>query len=219
MGWVRRFVRYHAMRHPAELSAAEVGTFLTRLAAEQSVTAATQTQALCALLFLYRTVLRRSDAEFMGLVRARKPERVPVVLSRDEVRRVLDALDGEAQLVCLLLYGAGLRLKECLQLRAKDVDFDRSQIVVRQGKGAKNRVTVLPQRGASSPAVIPLSGDITFTRPPCSGRCGMRCWRRASPSGPPDIPSDTPSPPTSWRTATTSGPFRSCWGIATWRRR
>ncbi|MGH7518835.1 MAG: tyrosine-type recombinase/integrase [Gemmatimonadales bacterium] len=145
VGWVRRFVRFHRMRHPAELGPAEVGAFLTWLAAEEKVAVGTQTQVLCALLFLYRTVLRRPAEEFIGLVRARKPERVPVVLSRGEVRQLLEALDGEVRLVCLLLYGAGLRLNECLQLRVKDIDFERGQIVVRSGKGAKDRATVLPR--------------------------------------------------------------------------
>jgi integron integrase len=145
VGWVRRFVRFHRTRHPAELGPAEVGAFLTWLAAEEKVAAGTQTQALCALLFLYRTVLRRPAEEFVGLVRARKAERVPVVLSRGEVRQLLEALDGEVRLVCLLLYGAGLRLNECLQLRVKDIDFERGQIVVRSGKGAKDRATVLPR--------------------------------------------------------------------------
>ena len=143
--WVRRFVRFHGLRHPAELGPAEVGGFLTALAVRERVAAATQTQALCALLFLYRTVLRRPAEEFADVVRARKPERLPVVLSRGEVRQLIAAVRGEVRLICLLLYGAGLRLNECLQLRVKDLDFARGQIVVRRGKGAKDRTTVLPR--------------------------------------------------------------------------
>jgi integrase len=115
VGWIRRFVRFHRMRHPAQLGPDEIGAFLTRLATDDKVAAATQTQALCALLFLYRTVLRRPAEAFVGVVRARKPERVPGVLSRGEVRRLLGALEGDARLVCLLLYGGGLRLNECLE--------------------------------------------------------------------------------------------------------
>ena len=121
-----------------------MGTFLTSLASRERVAAPTQTQALCALLFLYRTVLQRPPEEFIDVVRARRPERIPVVLSRGEVRQLLGALEGEVRLVCLLLYGAGLRLNECLQLRVKDVDFARGQLIVRRGKGAKDRMTVLP---------------------------------------------------------------------------
>lgn len=149
VNWVRRFVRFHGMRHPAELGPAEIGAFLTRLAAQDGVAASTQTQALCALLFLYRTVLRRPSEEFTDVVRARKPERIPVVLSRSEVRQLLEALEGEVGLVCLLLYGAGLRLNECLQLRVKDVDFARRQLVIRRGKGARDRMTVLPDAARS----------------------------------------------------------------------
>ncbi len=145
VNWVRRFVRYSGMRHPAELGGEEIGAYLSHLATEGGVAGATQTQAMCALLFLYREVLQRPATEFVGLVRARRPDRLPVVLSRDEVRRVLLELDGERRLVALLLYGAGLRLVEALQLRTKDLDFARRQIVVRRGKGAKDRVTVLPK--------------------------------------------------------------------------
>jgi integron integrase len=145
VSWIRRFVRCNGLRHPAELGSLEIGAFLSRLASEDHVAAATQTQALSALLFLYRTVLRRPAQEFLGVVRARRPERVPVVLSRGEVRQLLSALRAEPRLVCLLLYGAGLRLNECLRLRVKDVDFERGQLVVRRGKGAKDRTTVLPE--------------------------------------------------------------------------
>ena len=144
VGWVRRFVRYHGLRHPAELGEAEISDFLSELAAEAGVSASTQTQALSAILFLYRDVLGRPPDALRHLVRARASTRVPVVLSRGEVGRVLDGLDGTPRLVGTLLYGAGLRLLECLRLRVKDLDFELGQIIVRGGKGDKGRITMLP---------------------------------------------------------------------------
>jgi integron integrase len=144
VSWIRRFIRYHDLRHPRELGEAEIERFLSELAEFGRVSASTQTQALSALLFLYRDVLRRPPSQLQGLVRARGPERLPVVLSRDEVRLLLRALEGTPRLVGMLLYGAGLRLLECLALRIKDLDFGRGQILVRRGKGAKDRVTMLP---------------------------------------------------------------------------
>jgi integron integrase len=144
-GWVRRFVRHHGLRHPAELGEPEITSFLSQLAERDRVSPSTQTQALSALLFLYREVLGRSPGEFRALVRARRPERVPVILSRDEIRTVFRYLDGVPRVVAGLLYGAGLRLLECLALRVKDVDFGRGQLVVRRGKGAKDRITMLPE--------------------------------------------------------------------------
>lgn len=142
--WVRRYIR-HFRRHPRGMGGAEVGVFLSWLARERKVSAATQNQALAALLFLYRDVLRVPVGDVAVTARARTPERVPVVLSRREVRLVTERLRGTVRLVALLLYGAGLRLLEALALRVKDVDFERGEIVVRRGKGAKDRVTVLPE--------------------------------------------------------------------------
>jgi integron integrase len=150
VGWVRRYIRHFRRRHPREMGGAEVAEFLSWLARERQVSAATQNQALAALLFLYRDVLGRGIGDVGVTARARTPERVPVVLSRREVRLVLEQLDGVPRLIGLLLYGSGMRLMEALALRVKDVDFERGEIVVRRGKGAKDRVTVLPD-GARIP--------------------------------------------------------------------
>jgi integron integrase len=142
--WVRRYVLFHGKQHPAELGPAHVAAFLSSLASRDQVSASTQNQALSALLFLYRIVLGRDLGDLPSVVRARTPERLPVVLDRDEVRAVLRHLGGTMRLVAGLLYGAGLRLGECLELRVKDLDFARQQIIVRRGKGQKDRMTVLP---------------------------------------------------------------------------
>jgi integron integrase len=142
--WVRRFVLFHGKRHPLEMGAAEINAFLTHLAVDGHVSASTQNQAFSALLFLYQKVLEVEPGRIEGAVRASRPRRLPVVLSREEVRRVLAELTGTYRLIGLLLYGAGLRLLEALRLRVKDVDFALNQIVVRQGKGDKDRRTMLP---------------------------------------------------------------------------
>ena len=142
--WIRRFILFHGKRHPADLGAPEVGRFLSWLATDAKVSASTQNQALAAILFLYREVLEVELPWIDNLVHAKRPERLPVVLSRREVRQVMEHLRGVPHLMALLLYGAGLRLMECARLRIKDVDFDANQIVVRRGKGAKDRVTLLP---------------------------------------------------------------------------
>ena len=144
VGWIRRFIRYHGMRHPRELSEREVSEFLTYLAAERGVAASTQTQALCALLFLYEAVLERPLARLQDLTWARPRSRVPVVLTPGEVQGVLRELQGTPRLVATLLYGSGIRLLECLRLRVKDVDLERHEIRVRDTKGGRARVTVLP---------------------------------------------------------------------------
>ncbi len=144
LAWVRRFIRFNENRHPAEMAEPEVNQFLTHLAVHDRVAASTQNQALAALLFLYDKVLNRSLGQIEGVVRARRPRRLPVVLSREEVRAVLGGLDGTPRLVCALLYGSGLRLLECLRLRIKDIDLQRNEITVRDGKGGKDRVTMLP---------------------------------------------------------------------------
>ena len=144
VSWVRRYVRFHGTRHPAQLGEAEVAGFLTDLAVRGRVSAATQNQALGALLFLYRAVLGRQVGWLDNLVRAKRPPRLPVVLSRAEVKLVLAGLEGVSGLVAALLYGSGLRLLECLRLRVKDLDLGRNCIMVRGGKGDRDRVTVLP---------------------------------------------------------------------------
>jgi len=144
LGWIRRYIVFHAKRHPAEMGATEVSRFLSSLAVEGRVSASTQNQALAALLFLYGPVLGVELPWLDDLVRAVRPERLPVVLSRDEVRAVLLALRGTSRLMAVLLYGAGLRLLECARLRVKDLDFAANQIVVRSGKGDRDRVTILP---------------------------------------------------------------------------
>ena len=144
--WVYRFVVYHRKRHPRDLGADEIQSFLTMLAVERNVAASTQNQALCALLFLYRDVLRIDIGRVEEAVRARRSRRVPAVLSRDEVRAVMAHLTGVHELVAGLLYGGGLRLMEALRLRVKDLDFERRAVVVRQGKGNKDRTTMLPER-------------------------------------------------------------------------
>ncbi len=142
--WVKRFILFNGKRHPDELGEREINAFLSSLATDGHVAASTQNQALSALLFLYRHVLEKSFPEMPTLVRARRPARLPVVLTREEVRRVLANLDGEARLVATLLYGSGLRLLEALRLRVKDLDLSRNEILVRDGKGQKDRVTMLP---------------------------------------------------------------------------
>lgn len=142
--WIRRFVAHHGGRRPADLGAEHVTAFLSALATECRVAASTQNQALAALLFLYRDVYGRDLPWLDTVVRAKRPVRVPVVLSRDEVRRLLDRMCGVPRLMATLLYGSGLRLLECCQLRVKDVDFDRCELTIRDGKGAKDRRTMLP---------------------------------------------------------------------------
>lgn len=149
-GWIRRFVLFHGRRHPDEMAAAEVTAFLSHLAVVGQVSASTQNQALSALLFLYRDVLGRELAWLDDVVRARRPARLPTVLARGEVAALLRELDGVERLMASLLYGSGLRLLECCRLRVKDLDLGRGELLVRDGKGGKDRVTLLPAgvRGA-----------------------------------------------------------------------
>jgi integron integrase len=142
--WIRRFIVFHGKRHPSELGAREVSQFLSSLAVNDAVAASTQNQALSAIVFLYGPVLRQDLGVIEHVPRARTPVTVPVVLTRDEVRRVLTAMAGTPRLAASLLYGAGLRLHECLELRVKDVDFERREITVRRGKGQKDRRVMLP---------------------------------------------------------------------------
>ncbi|MGB7971060.1 MAG: integron integrase [Candidatus Deferrimicrobiaceae bacterium] len=142
--WIRRFLRFHRMRHPAQMARPEVEAFLSSLAADRNVAASTQNQALAALLFLYRDVLGTGLDWLDGVVRAKKPKRLPIVLTRQEIQRILARLRKEKWITVMLMYGAGLRLLECLRLRVKDIDFGYRQITVREGKGNRDRVTVLP---------------------------------------------------------------------------
>jgi len=143
---MKRFILFHGKRHPREMGAPEVQQFLSHLAVEGRVAASTQSQALSALVFLYQQVLKQDMGWLDEVVRAKQPHRVPVVLTQDEVTMVLRHLSGTPWIMATLLYGAGLRLMECLRLRVKDVDFPSNQIVVRDGKGHQDRVTMLPQQ-------------------------------------------------------------------------
>ncbi len=143
--WIKRYVRFHQGRHPRQLGESEMTAFLSYLATERRVAASTQNQALAALLYLYREVLETPVGWLDTMVRAKRPARVPTVLSRAEAQRVLDAMRGTSQLVALVLYGSGMRLSESCALRVKDVDLDRRELVVRQGKGGRDRLTMLPE--------------------------------------------------------------------------
>jgi integron integrase len=143
-GWVRRFVVFHGRRHPSAMGEPEIAAFLTHLATEGKVSASTQNQALHAILFLYRHVLGRSIGFVSEITPARRPVRLPVVLSQSEVKRLLTQMKGVPRLCATLMYGSGLRVSECLSLRVKDVDFDRREILVRSGKGNKDRHVPLP---------------------------------------------------------------------------
>lgn len=144
LDWIKRFILFHGKRHPAEMGAAEVEAFLTHLAVARNVSASTQNQALSAILFLYKEVLHIELPWLDGVQRAKKPRKLPVVLTTSEARSLLSRLDGTHWLMANLLYGAGLRLMECVRLRIKDIDFEMNQILVRSGKGAKDRITMLP---------------------------------------------------------------------------
>lgn len=145
LGWIRRFVLFHGGRHPQELGLTDVEAFLSHLAIRRHVAAATQNQALNAVLFLYRKVLAIELPWIENIVRAKQSQHLPVVLSVEEVSALLGELDGVLWIICSLLYGSGLRLMECLRLRVKDVELEARQIVVRGGKGNKDRVTLLPE--------------------------------------------------------------------------
>lgn len=143
--WMKRFILFHGKRHPKDMGAAEVEAFLSHLAVEGNVSASTQNQALSALLFLYREVLAIELPWLDDVVRAKKPQRLPSVLNRAEVSLVLERMEGTYSLMARLLYGTGMRLMECCRLRVKDIDFGQREILIRDGKGAKDRVTMLPE--------------------------------------------------------------------------
>ena len=158
VNWIRRFIFFHDKRHPAEMGAREVTAFLTSLAVRDKVAASTQNQALSALLFLHREVLGVELPWLEDVVRAKRPQYLPVVLTRDETRALLQRLNGVPRVMALLLYGTGLRLLECCRLRVKDVDFAMNQIVIRDGKGRKDRVTMLP--AAAQPLLLTHVDDV-----------------------------------------------------------
>jgi integron integrase len=143
--WIKRFIVFHQKRHPREMGSEEITGFLTHLAVDGRVAASTQNQAFNALLFLYRQVLKLDMPDIKGAVRARQPRKLPVVLTREETEAVIARLDHTNRLIASLLYGSGLRLMEAIRLRVKDVDFERGEIIVRDGKGEQDRMTMLPQ--------------------------------------------------------------------------
>lgn len=157
--WVKRFVLFHNKRHPREMGEREIGTFLTHLAVQRGVSASTQNQALNALLFLYKQVLERDIGLIEGVTRAKRSERIPVVMTPAEVEAVLGRLVGRDWLMASLMYGSGLRVLECIRLRVKDIDFGFRQIVVRDGKGQKDRVAPLPER-----LIAPLQEQLASAR-------------------------------------------------------
>jgi integron integrase len=157
--WVRRFIRFHHHRHPREMGAEELKAFLSSLAGPMAVAASTQNQALSALLFLYKEVLGVDLPWLDGIRKAKRPRRLPVVLTRDEALALLARMDGTHGLMARLLYGTGMRLMECLRLRVKDVDLVRREVVIREGKGGRDRVTVLP-----STLVAPLQDHLSRVR-------------------------------------------------------
>ncbi|RLB27393.1 MAG: integron integrase [Deltaproteobacteria bacterium] len=145
ISWIKRYILFHNKRHPKDMRKHEIEGFLTHLAVDLKVASSTQNQAFNALLFLYREVLNIDIADQINAVRAKRPVRLPTVMSKDETLRVIGALAGIHKLMSMLLYGSGLRLMECVRLRVKDVDFKLNQIIVRDGKGAKDRITVFPE--------------------------------------------------------------------------
>ncbi len=150
--WIKRYIFFHDKRHPQEMAEAEIARFLSSLATTGRVSASTQNQAFNTLLFLYDGVLNKKIGLIDGVVRAKRPQRLPVVLTKDEVKKVIDQINGVPRLMAILLYGAGLRLMECCRLRVKDIDFSRNEILVRSGKGDKDRHTMLPT--AIKPALL-----------------------------------------------------------------
>ncbi|BFU95772.1 MAG: integron integrase [Nitrospira sp.] len=154
--WVARFLHFHQGRDPAEMAEPDINQFLSHLALQEKVSASTQNQALAAVLFLYRHVIGRGLGDLGEVIRARKPERLPVVMTCGEVKAVLTNLAGEKWLIAAIMYGAGLRLMECLRLRIQDIDFSRNEILIRDGKGAKDRITMLPES-----VKTPLQGHLT----------------------------------------------------------
>lgn len=144
--WIRRFILFHGKKHPKDMGEKDISQYISYLATKKRVAASTQNQALNAIVFLYKQVLRRELGDFGPMERAKRPERLPTVLSKDEVSRVLAHIPDKYRLMAKLIYGCGMRLMECVRLRIKDVDFERNQIIVRSGKGQKDRVVMLPEK-------------------------------------------------------------------------
>ncbi len=157
--WIKRYIFFHHKRHPNEMASPEIEAFLTHLAVDQKVAASTQNQALSALLFLYRHVLKTPLDLSIDAVRAKTPKRLPTVLTKEETLMVIERLPGTQRLMAKLLYGGGLRLMECLRLRVKDLDFAQRQIIVRDGKGMEDRVTMLPES-----LIIPLQEHLSHVK-------------------------------------------------------
>jgi integron integrase len=145
VSWIKRFILFHNKRHPKDMGAAEIEEFLSHLAVKKRVAQSTQNQAMNAIIFLYREILKIELKEPIDAIRAKRPRRLPTVLTKKEALDVINAMAGTYKTMASLLYGSGLRLMECIRLRVKDIDFEMNQIVIRDGKGAKDRVTVLPQ--------------------------------------------------------------------------
>jgi len=145
IGWIKRFIFFCGKRHPIEMGEKEINEFLSFLAIKKNVTASTQNQALCAIVFLYRHVLNRDIGLLDGLIRAKRPGRLSIVLTKGEVRKVISHLSGIKKMIVMIMYGSGLRLMECLRLRIKDIDLLSNQIIIRDGKGNKDRITMLPE--------------------------------------------------------------------------
>lgn len=143
--WIKRFIFFHHVRHPKDMAEPEINAFLTHLAVKEHVSASTQNQALCAIIFLYKYVLNRKIGDIGEVIRAKQSRYIPVVMTKDEVKAVVGNLTGDKKLMISLMYGTGLRLMECLRLRVQDIDFGRNEITVRDGKGAKDRITMLPE--------------------------------------------------------------------------
>jgi integron integrase len=169
VGWIRRYVIFHDRRHPRDLGAEHVRQFLSALALEKRAASSTQNQALAALLFVYEHVIRRPLGRVDGISPARSARRLPVVLSRREVRALLDCLEDPARLCVRLMYGSGLRLLECVSLRVKDINIDRREIVVRDGKGAKDRRTALPETAVAAVTRWLREREATFRRDQTAG--------------------------------------------------
>ena len=146
INWIKRFIFFHNKKHPKEMGEEEISQFITYLAKNEKVSASTQNQALCAIVFLYKNVLKKDLENSISIYWSKRPKKLPVVFTKGEAIEVLNNLKGNHWLVGMLLYGAGLRLSESLELRAKDIDFGYSQIVVRDSKGEKDRITMLPQK-------------------------------------------------------------------------
>lgn len=144
--WIKQYIYFHNITHPKDLEEEHIGQFLTHLAVKKKVSSSTQNQVLCAVVFLYKQVLKKDLGDFGPLVRAKKPKKIPVVFTRDEVKVIMDHLTGTYWIMAMLLYGVGLRLRECLQLRVKDIDFHYNQITIRDAKGEKDRLVPLPQK-------------------------------------------------------------------------